>query len=344
MEGRSCLKKGRSSVIYSGEWEIGKESGHGTYYYSNGDRYKGNWKGGKQEGSGTYYFANGDRCEGNWSSGKQEGRAIYYYAKGDWYEGNWKAGTLHGEVILHETNGNIYVGHFTNNQKNGEGTLYRKNNTVIYIGSWKDDKKHGEGTHYDESGSSYIGGWENGNIHGKGILYHFHTMVFEGIWKHGEKDGPFTTHFTDGSKRKELWENDKITFSPYKKKAREYHIIAFTEKGMTDPAYFIKSAHISEVTVTDSREVNYSQLQQYSCLSRNGERQLVFHLFGHGLRDGSVQNKKFLEDFNSACKKVIEHNRNAIATGQTDNIIKRVKLNVVYVLAIKLSLKAICKK
>jgi hypothetical protein len=38
--------------------------GHGTYNYSNGDRYEGEWDKDLQNGSGTYYYSNGDIFKG----------------------------------------------------------------------------------------------------------------------------------------------------------------------------------------------------------------------------------------------------------------------------------------
>ena len=49
---------------YTGGWEAGKQSGHGVYVYTNGDRYVGEWSGGKHHGTGTYHFKSGKVFQG----------------------------------------------------------------------------------------------------------------------------------------------------------------------------------------------------------------------------------------------------------------------------------------
>ncbi len=52
---------------YEGEFSNGMESGFGTYFYENGDKFSGCIKNGKVEGYGTYHFvSNNESISGIW--------------------------------------------------------------------------------------------------------------------------------------------------------------------------------------------------------------------------------------------------------------------------------------
>ena len=71
-------------------------TGHGTYVYTNGDRYEGGWVDGKRTGRGTYVWKDGRRYEGDYVDGEQtDGKMTK--ANGDWYEGEWSGGFADGE-------------------------------------------------------------------------------------------------------------------------------------------------------------------------------------------------------------------------------------------------------
>ena len=57
------------------------------YYYDSGDKYTGNWEHGKQCGHGVYVYANGDRYVGNWAGGKHHGEGTYYFKSGKIFQG-----------------------------------------------------------------------------------------------------------------------------------------------------------------------------------------------------------------------------------------------------------------
>ncbi|MDR1582661.1 MAG: hypothetical protein LBS55_05290 [Prevotellaceae bacterium] len=55
---------------YEGETKNGTRHGHGTYYWTTGNRYEGEWVNGQQTGRGTYYYANKTVEKGQFVNGK----------------------------------------------------------------------------------------------------------------------------------------------------------------------------------------------------------------------------------------------------------------------------------
>lgn len=56
---------------YNGPWEHGKKSGHGSYFYANGNCYHGEWKEDKKHGKGRMVFRDaGVSYSGKWEMGK----------------------------------------------------------------------------------------------------------------------------------------------------------------------------------------------------------------------------------------------------------------------------------
>ena len=58
---------------YSGEWEDGKRSGEGTYYFPNGYTYSGTFLDGQRNGSGTFLYKEGYKYEGEWKKNDKMG-------------------------------------------------------------------------------------------------------------------------------------------------------------------------------------------------------------------------------------------------------------------------------
>lgn len=54
-------KKFSGSGWYRGQLKRGRQSGQGSMYYLNGDRYVGQWNSGKPEGKGNYFYKTGRR-------------------------------------------------------------------------------------------------------------------------------------------------------------------------------------------------------------------------------------------------------------------------------------------
>ena len=61
-------------IMYEGEFESGKKSVKGIFYYEIGDRYEGEWKYDERNGNGKYYYADGSGyIDEIWSNDKPSG-------------------------------------------------------------------------------------------------------------------------------------------------------------------------------------------------------------------------------------------------------------------------------
>merc|ERR1711979_178204 len=79
-------------LMFDGQMADRKESGKGTKYFKNGDKYVGNWKNGEMSGYGVYTWANGDRYEGQYKNGRRHGQGTGYFANGETYVGSFEDG------------------------------------------------------------------------------------------------------------------------------------------------------------------------------------------------------------------------------------------------------------
>jgi len=58
----------------AGEWADDRRTGHGHYFYANGDEYIGDWQNHLRHGQGRYMYASsGLQYEGQWRDGKRTG-------------------------------------------------------------------------------------------------------------------------------------------------------------------------------------------------------------------------------------------------------------------------------
>eukprot|EP01002_Notosolenus_urceolatus_P001311 NODE_1333_length_1465_cov_223.670904_g1106_i0.p1 GENE.NODE_1333_length_1465_cov_223.670904_g1106_i0~~NODE_1333_length_1465_cov_223.670904_g1106_i0.p1 ORF type:complete len:358 (+),score=89.90 NODE_1333_length_1465_cov_223.670904_g1106_i0:293-1366(+) len=153
-------------VCFSGDWELGKPSGHGVYKYAGGALYKGEFKDGKRHGQGVFLFPNGDKYIGFFSEGKKHGSGTYYFSShhyaqggpaaaaagssgrgGGYQQGVWENGSLSvGRWVL--CNGIFY-----------EGSFDKKNRPEDPDGAWH-FPKHG----LMQAGTYVNGRWRPGDI------------------------------------------------------------------------------------------------------------------------------------------------------------------------------------
>lgn len=162
--GHGIFKSGNSSVVYDGEWNMGKRYGKGKMIYD----YRGL----------SYY-------EGDWINNKKFGWGIRHYPSGNIYEGMWVNDVRHGEGTMKWFDKNqTYIGQWENGIQNGLGehnwylarvemTQYSLRNS--YYGNFKNGKRHGQGTYLYANGSKYEGNWQFDVKHGwvntiKGLL------------------------------------------------------------------------------------------------------------------------------------------------------------------------------
>ena len=134
---------------------------HGTFIWSNGDKYFGEWKSNMTHGKGKFTYANGDEYVGLLKDNLKHGLGKYTYSNGDEYEGEWKDNSKYGLGEYIHANGDEYVGEWKDNLKHGHGE-YTHANGDEYVGLWKDDLKHGLGTYTWSNGDEYVGLWKDG--------------------------------------------------------------------------------------------------------------------------------------------------------------------------------------
>jgi antitoxin component YwqK of YwqJK toxin-antitoxin module len=99
-KGRLLFRTG--SVLYDGDWNMGKRTGYGISYFPGGQvEYEGLWLNNKWHGEGKAYRIDGSiLAEGVWKNGMLDGFAVTYYADGNIeYEGEWSRGVWHGEIL-----------------------------------------------------------------------------------------------------------------------------------------------------------------------------------------------------------------------------------------------------
>lgn len=126
-EGEGTSEHADSRETYSGQWHLGRRSGHGFATLLDGTTYTGDWKNGKRNGFGTCTYARTrDVYTGKWVGGVRCGRGVCTYANGSAYDGEWRDDKCHGH------------GRFT-----FAGNSASK--SAFYEGSWCEHKFCGDG-------------------------------------------------------------------------------------------------------------------------------------------------------------------------------------------------------
>lgn len=184
---------------------------HGTYIFSNGNRYVGEWRENAPRGSGVMYFLNGDIYSGNfgWSKVGSYSSGSYTFRDGrPTIEASWDASNnlrkkvgnpLLGEEIIGSlpkpntpASGLTSIDRFPINSPTqtvsanqsslppcqGDVSHWKNcfgtekfSNGNKYVGEFKDGKRNGQGTLTYASGVKFVGGWLDGLRHGLGTEY-----------------------------------------------------------------------------------------------------------------------------------------------------------------------------
>ena len=132
-----------SAAIYEGNRVNGKEHGHGTMVWPNGDRYEGDWRDGKRYGHGIMIWASGAHYEGDWRDGNEHGHGTMIYPNGVSYEGDWVSGGETGHGIFITANGERHEGDFIDgNGSTSKGAYITKYDLGILY--WKHSRNEGK--------------------------------------------------------------------------------------------------------------------------------------------------------------------------------------------------------
>jgi hypothetical protein len=167
--GKGQLMTADRKVLYSGDWLDGCFHGHGTYYFSNGDRYTGEWRESCRQGKGDYEFWNGCRYSGDWRDNKRSGRGLFVWPDESFYEGDWEAERRHGRGVLELANGLRYDGGWVNNLMEGKGCCTFPTGQ-IYQGTYKSGLREGRGSVIFAEGAVYEGRFKEDRLDGQGTL------------------------------------------------------------------------------------------------------------------------------------------------------------------------------
>ncbi|KAK9749126.1 hypothetical protein RND81_02G104300 [Saponaria officinalis] len=181
--------------VYEGEYDKGKCSGSGVYYYYMSGRYEGDWVDGKYDGYGLETWLRGSRYRGQYRQGLRHGFGVYRFYTGDVYAGEWSNGQSHGCGIHTCEDGSRYVGEFKWGVKHGLGHYHFRNGDT-YAGEYFADKMHGFGVYKFGNGHRYEGAWHEGRRQGLG-MYTFRSGESQaGHWHNGILDVPSTQSTT----------------------------------------------------------------------------------------------------------------------------------------------------
>ena len=175
-------------------------------------RYEGEFAGGESniraEGYGKLtYYINNTYYIGQFLNGLKHGKGAEYDEKDEIiYEGEFKNGKTEGfgrlnfSFLTDKKFRGYYIGQFKNSLPHGKGTLYNKNDKIIYKGDFAKNKKNGKGRMNYEDGTYYIGEFLNNVEHGEGKIFNNdNKIIYEGDFKNGEKNGNGKFYFKDGS-------------------------------------------------------------------------------------------------------------------------------------------------
>ena len=113
-------------------------------------------------------------------------------------EGYWVNDQSQGNGSIYDKNNDlVYDGEFHQGQINGVGTSYYNNGNKEYDGQWKDSMSNGFGISFYEDGSiEYQGYWKNDMKHGKGIsFYENGYKEYNGCWANDYKNGLGVSYF-----------------------------------------------------------------------------------------------------------------------------------------------------
>lgn len=117
---------------------------HGTWHYSNGDKYIGSFLNSQRHGKGIYHYHESHTYQGQYSQNLSHGLGSLSYENGAQFTGHWQNGQANGLGTMVYSNGSIYAGQWLNNERNGQGT-FRFDDGSIYTGNYHMDIRQGFG-------------------------------------------------------------------------------------------------------------------------------------------------------------------------------------------------------
>ncbi|KAJ4777654.1 histone H3 K4-specific methyltransferase SET7/9 family protein [Rhynchospora pubera] len=182
------------------------KSGFFVQVYSNGDVYEGEFQRGKLSGSGVYYYYMSGRYEGDWVDEKYDGYGVETWARGSRYRGQFRQGLRHGYGVYRFYTGDVYSGEWHNGQSHGYG-MHTCEDGSRYVGEFKWGVKHGLGHYHFRNGDMYAGEYFADKMHGFGVYNFAHGHRYEGSWHEGKRQGLGMYSFRNGETQSGHWQS-----------------------------------------------------------------------------------------------------------------------------------------
>lgn len=193
-EGRVEFFDGR---LYVGRLEGGRKLGHGTYVWSNGQKYVGGWRNDQLDGQGEWATSEGDRYTGSFHEGKRAGKGRMVYANKTEYNGDWQDDLPSGQGSFKFSNGDVYEGQFVAGEPSGSGTMMHHNGDR-HTGLWSHGRRNGQGVAEWKDGQRYEGGWRDNRKNGTGLMRLSDGGSYQGTWLDDRATGQGDIKFASG--------------------------------------------------------------------------------------------------------------------------------------------------
>jgi hypothetical protein len=170
---------------YEGRWEHGHRVG-GTLYIKGGYRYEGAFDDEEYfTGHGKYYYPEGDVFEGEFVKGNKNGFGRYVWDTGTWSEGNYVNDVREGPTKMYRADDKcIYEGTMVNDRFMGYLKIFAEDGNLIYEGETVNGKCVGKGRLYVHGG--YIDGVWNDLNNCEGLYYAPDGSVSEILLRNGK--------------------------------------------------------------------------------------------------------------------------------------------------------------
>ncbi|GMI11168.1 hypothetical protein TrVE_jg4502 [Triparma verrucosa] len=168
--GSGTIFDAKRQIVYTGEFEKGRLTGQGTYFFSDGGKYTGEFRDNLRHGTGEYRYPNKNVYVGEWKDDLFWGKGKYTWANGEGsFDGDWLMGMRHGKGMLKLPDGFSYDGQWVQDAMEGRGNAVYPNKQT-YNGQFHQSLRDGRGTSTFSNGGVYEGRFKNDKIEGSGTF------------------------------------------------------------------------------------------------------------------------------------------------------------------------------
>eukprot|EP01102_Stenamoeba_stenopodia_P021586 TRINITY_DN8744_c0_g1_i1.p1 TRINITY_DN8744_c0_g1~~TRINITY_DN8744_c0_g1_i1.p1 ORF type:complete len:296 (+),score=59.15 TRINITY_DN8744_c0_g1_i1:23-910(+) len=155
---------------YEGEFDQGKVTGYGTYYWSDGRYQACSFVDNNVVGWGHYYWPDGVYFEGNYVDDKRKGQGVLYFPDGRKLIANYENDLRIGIARMEWANGDVWDGVFLSHQRARGKRVFATGDTME--GLFLDYELKNGGIEAEDEWMTYRRVMENGEVQEK-----------QGLWK-----------------------------------------------------------------------------------------------------------------------------------------------------------------